>query len=71
MILFPERDIYEALRKLEVNILQSLRKEVNEKLKKSEEMYSFCIDMLKQGKILFPPELHVSAGPTVTPMKFH
>lgn len=72
-MLFPEREIYGLLKKLEENALHTLRKEFNEKMKKSKEMYSFCVHMLEQGKIIFQSNSHVSNAPTVTPMKpkFH
>lgn len=45
-------------------------KDVRTKMMKTEEMYSFCVDMLMQGKVLFPPGTTGSNAPmTVTPMK--
>ena len=64
----PERNIYDSLHKLEENQLKSLRNDVNESLKKTKDMYTFCVDMLAQGKILFPL-VSTQTLATVTPAK--
>lgn len=63
----PERNIYDLLSKLEENQLKPLRNDVNESMKKTQDMYTFCVDMLAQGKILFPHSTETLA--TVTPVK--
>ena len=49
------------------NQLKSLRNDVNESMKKTKDRYTFCVDMLAQGKMLFPLSTQTLA--TVTPAK--
>lgn len=62
-----DREIYDALSKVEVTQLRVLREDLNRKMTRTEEMLDLCVEMLAGGKSLFPAACRGVS--TVTPIK--